>query len=234
LLLFVVPALFALRRNRRFIALSLAVAVPHLYLVLKLTSEDNVFLLNTDFFFACILAMGCRELATSRLGLVAATTLLATHVVLMVSSCTLFCPGSNRGFADEMRAIARTHIENREAVLVTDWSTGKALIYFARSRVSTTLEQEPLHKHVYDITAIARQAPDALDSPNIYLLESWEAGGLRKLLSSERSIAELRSTHSLVAQADRFLNLSCSLVEQGTLPLYRCVKRAATIPALGL
>jgi len=44
--LLLIPMLFAWRTNKWILALALAVGIPHIYLILKLTGEDHVFILN--------------------------------------------------------------------------------------------------------------------------------------------------------------------------------------------
>lgn len=62
LLLLLAPALTRFMSYRCLAILSAAVMVPHACIVVKLTLEDNTFLLKTDLFFACWLATGAHTL----------------------------------------------------------------------------------------------------------------------------------------------------------------------------
>lgn len=224
LLLLLIPALFAVRTHLRFLALTLAVAVPHIYIILKLTSEDNVFILNTDFFFACWLVIGWGVLAKSAVGKWIAPVPLAGHLALVVVSGSIFRFESGRGYAAEMRDIAQRYLQGRDAVLVTDWTTSMALTFYGRPAITNTLENEPLIKQMYDLEK-QPYPPSHLTAAEIFLMDPWKPGPLNRLLRSEASLQAQHLTKAVVSRAEQQLGLQCTLVQEGTNRLYRCVKR---------
>lgn len=229
LLLLLLPALWAVREHRRFLALTLAVVVPHLYIVMKLTSEDNVFLLNTDFFLACWLVLGWRQLEKTRLGRWIAPAPLVAHVALLLAAGSLFAFQNNRAYAGELRSIARDLVAGRDATVVSDWDGGMSLTFFGRERPVSTIERDPLYLHQYDIGEVRTEDPAKLRRADLYLLETWSAGGLRRLLSSPESQAEMARRSTVRARARRLLGLECgTLVRAGIHPLYRCTLPAAS------
>ena len=223
LLLLLIPALFAVRTHRRFLALTLAVAVPHIYIILKLTSEDNVFILNTDFFFACWLVIGWGVLAKSAVGKWLAPLPLAGHLALLLASGSIFRFESGRGYAAEMRDIARTYLQGRDAVLITDWTTSMILTFYGRPAITNTLEREPLIRQIYDLEK--QPLTPQLTGAEILLLDPWKPGPLNQLLRSEASLQAQRLSKAVVSRAEQRLGLECTLIQEGTNRLYRCVKR---------
>jgi hypothetical protein len=227
LLLLLVPALLAARRHLRFLAVTLAVALPHLLIVLKLTSEDNVFLLNTDFFFACWLVLGWRYLERFTAGKWLAPVPLAAHVLTLLLSGSIMQFQSHREFAGEMRGIVRDHIAGRDAALISDWDGVISATFFGREAAVSTIERDPLFRQMYDITRPDKRDSALVHSAELFLLDPWGPGPLKKLFASDESIAEDRQVFSIVAQARRELSLDCVLEKELTFPLYRCTKSRA-------
>jgi hypothetical protein len=221
MLLFLVPATFAFRKHWRFLLLSLSVAVPHLHIILKLTSENNVFILNTDFFFASWLALGFYTLWTNArwkwLGLVP----VAAHVILMLASQSVFSGRHNETYAAELRAVAKQHLVGRSAVMVTDWDVIMSTTYFGRDTATALLEDEPLSRQLYDVDKPPTGQPP-LDGVEIILLDPWSAGSLRTFLSREEAVTALWQQAAVVNKARRSLGLECTEIERGTHILYRC------------
>ncbi|MGV3709725.1 MAG: ArnT family glycosyltransferase [Gemmatimonas sp.] len=227
MLVLFVPALFALRRNARFLVLSAAVALPHIFIILKLTGEDNVFIMNTDFFFAAILALGWTQLLSSRRTAWIGPAALAGHVALLVVSRAIFAFDSRSGYGDELRAVYNDHIRGQDATLITDWGTAAAFAFHTRDTASSSLWEEERYLQVWDL-----DNEPALDSPvrkaaTLYVLDRWNPTPLNRLLSSEASLRQQREDHSVESDARRRLNISCTLLEQHTNRLYRCTRNAA-------
>lgn len=224
LLLLLIPALFAVRTHLRFLALTLAVAIPHIYIILKLTSEDNVFILNTDFFFACWLVIGWGVLAKSAVGKWIAPLPLAGHLALLLVSGSIFRFEPGRGYAAEMRDIAQTYLHGRDAVLITDWTTSMSLTFYGRPMITNILEKEPLNRQIYDLEK-QLSPPSPPTASEIFLLDPWKPGPLNRLLRSEASLQAQHLTNAVVSRAERRLGLKCTLIQEGTNRLYRCVKQ---------
>lgn len=226
LLLLIVPALLAARTNKRMFALALAVAIPHIYIILKLTGEDHVFILNTDFFFGCCLVIGWRELERARIGRVIAPLLLAGHVGLFVGAGIIHRFDPHRGYAEEMRRIAQTYLLGHDAIMVTDWSRAVGLTFFGRPTLTTTVHKDPLFQNqIFDLEFRPMPSLARLDRGEVYVLDAWEPSPLSRLLRSRKSLEAARRDNSVVAIADRALKLQCTLIEETVHRIYRCVRR---------
>jgi hypothetical protein len=222
LLLLLIPAAAAARAHARFLVLTLAVALPHLYVISKLTGEDNVFILTTDFFFACWLVIGWRRLERSALGRRVAPVPLAAHVALMVAAGSLFSVDPHREYAAEMRQIARSYVLDRDAVVLSDWTRGMVLTFYGRPAVVSTIERDRLYRQMTGLPAATREGGRSLAGRTVYLLDGWEPGPLRRLFSTRAELERMAQQHAFLAQARRELDLDCSLVHQETVRLYRC------------
>lgn len=228
LVLLVPAAVWAMRRHLRFLALTLAVVLPHLYLITKLLGEDNVFILNTDFFFACWLVLGWRAMAQDEGMRFLAPLPLGAHVAILWLSGAIFSFDSHREFANEVRHVVHTYVANRPAQVVTSWGAGVALTFLARERADTTVDAEPLfRRHVYDIESVDPTRPRPLRGTETYVLDSWRPTPLNRLFRSKESLEAQQRAASVLATAQRVLNLECALVESHTYRLYRCTPRAA-------
>ena len=220
-----VPALFAWRDNRRMFALALAVGIPHAYIILKLTSEDNVFILNTDFFFACCLVIGWRQLENLKVGRWIAPALLLGHAALFIASGTIHSFQPHRGYAEEMRRVAKTYLLGRDAIMVTDWGRAVVLTFYGRPRPTTTVLREPLFQNqIFDIQAGPLEPITKLDRAEIFLLDAWAPSPLNRFFHTQQGIDALYRKNSVVAIAARELNLQCSLIGEREFRLYRCVR----------
>ncbi len=222
MLLLLAPALLMVRRHTRFVLLTLAVALPHIYIVLKLTGENNVFILNTDFFFAGWLALGVvalweRGRWQKWLGLAP----VVAHVALLLASRTVFNGVHNEGYATELRQIAQERLVGKPAVMIADWDVVMSTTYFGRDSAAALLEEEPLSRQLYDVDKPSNGQP-SLKGVELFLLDFWSAGALRSLLSSEESIAAVELQSAVVNRARRSLGLECAVLERGTHILYRC------------
>ena len=224
--LLVVPALLAWRANTRLIVLALAVAIPHLYIIFKLTGEDHVFILNTDFFFAACIVTGWRQLERFAAVQWIPPILLAGHLALFIASGTIHRFEPHRDYADGMRQVVAKYLRGRDAIIVTDWSRAVGLTFFGRPTPTTTLLEEPLFKEqIFDIQGAPMPPLSRLDRPEIFLLDSWTTSPLNTFLRSRASLETLRQEHSIVTIADRVLGLQCTLVEETVHPIYKCVRR---------
>ena len=228
LVLLIVPLVWAWRRERTLLILSAAVLVPHLYVISKLTSEDNVFILNTDLFFCCCLAAGARALAGNRLTRYVPALLLVVHVGLMTVTRTYFSFDNQRAEVEEERGIARRYLEGKDAALITDWSHMVSITYFGRPQLRGPVTQDPLYAQMVDATT-----PDPNPAPpkarDLYVLETWSPSGIARLLKGRAAIERARQQNSRRAWAGRKFGLDCSeLVERGTNELYRCHRGAAS------
>ena len=222
--LLLVPALYAWRENRRTFALALAVGIPHVYIILKLVGEDHVFILNTDFFFACCLVLGWRQLQNLKFARWIPPALLLAHVGLYIASGVIHSYQPHREYANEMRRVARTYLLGRDSVLITDWGRAVSLSFYGRPRPTTTVLMEPLFQNqIFDI-----EAPDPIQKLNrseIYLLDAWHPSPLNEFLRSKESSAEFRRQHSVVSVAERDLHLQCTFIEETEYHrIYRCIQ----------
>ena len=221
--LLLVPALYAWRENRRMLALALAVGIPHFYIILKLVGEDHVFILNTDFFFACCLVLGWRQLQNHKFARWIAPALLLAQVGTYVASGVIHSYRPHREYADEMRRVAVTYLLGRDSVLITDWGRAVSLTFYGRPRPTTTILREPLFRNqIFDI-----EKPDPIQKLNrseIYLLDAWQPSPLNRLFRTEESSAEFRRQHSVVSVAERNLHLQCIFIEGTEHRIYRCVQ----------
>jgi hypothetical protein len=220
-----VPMLFAWRQNRRNLVLALAVCIPHAYLMVKLTGEDYVFILNTDFFVAYCLVIGWRQLEKLKIGRWIGPILLLAHAGIFVLSGTIHSFQPHRGYADEMRRVAKTYLWGRDSILVTDWGRAGALSFYGRPQPTTTILNEPLFRdQMFDIEAQPPEPLTKLNRPEIFLLDPWEPTPLNRYFRSKAEVDQLVQEHSIVAIAARQLHLRCSLIEETEHRLYRCVR----------
>ncbi len=225
LLLLLIPALLAWRENRRMFALGLAVGIPHLYILLKLTQEDHVFILNTDFFFACCLVIGWRQLEKLKLGRWIAPGLLLGHAAVFILSGTIHSFQPHRDYADEMRRVAKTYLLGHNSIMVADWGRAVALTFYGRPSPTTTLLQEPLFvNQIYDIQGNPLAPHIELDGHEVFLLDAWAPSPLNRFFRTKQSLEAVRHKYALVFVAARELNLHCSLVEETVHRIYRCAR----------
>jgi hypothetical protein len=227
LVLLALPLVWAWRRERALLIVTAAVFIPHLYVISKLTTEDNVFILNTDLFFCCCLAAGARVLAANRLRLIrlVPAALLVVHLGLMTASRTFFSFENHRGEAGEEGGIARRYLEGQDADLITDWSHAVTITYYGRPMLRGTVTHDPLYAQMVDATTRqpTSRTPTAHD---LYVLETWSPGELAKLLKSGAAIARARQQHSYRAWAKQRFGFECpELIQTGKyeeFELYRC------------
>ncbi len=104
--LLMIPAMFALWREKRLLWTTLAVMLPNIYVISKLRGEDNVFILTLDVFIAFWIIIGWRVLGKRSLEWIAIMLLLAHSVVFLISEKP-FLANSNKIFSDEVRSIGR-------------------------------------------------------------------------------------------------------------------------------
>lgn len=224
--LLVVPALLAWRTNRRLLALAVAVAVPHLYVIFKLTGEDHVFILNTDFFFALLVVAGWRRLESWRTVRWIPLFLVAGHLALFVASGTIHGFDSHRDYADGMRRVVAKYLLGRDAVMVTDWSRAVGLSFFGRSAISTTVLKERLFtEQIVDVQGLPMPPLSTRDRAEIFVLDPWVPSPLNRFLRSKAALDALRHENSIVRIAERQLHLTCAWVEDAVHPIYKCVRR---------
>jgi hypothetical protein len=227
LVLLALPLVWAWRRERALLIVTAAVFVPHLYVISKLTTEDNVFILNTDLFFCCCLAAGARVLAANRLRLIrlVPAALLVVHLGLMTASRTFFSFENHRGEAGEQGGIARRYLEGQDAALITDWSHAVTITYYGRPTLRGTVTDDPLYAQMVDATTreLTSRTPTARD---LYVLETWSPGGLAKLLKSPAAMERARQQHSYRSWAKQRFGFECpELIQRGKyeeFELYRC------------
>jgi hypothetical protein len=223
--LLLVPALLAWRDNRRMFALALAVGIPHIYILLKLIQEDHVFILNTDFFFACCLVIGWRQWENLKVGRWVAPVLLLGHVALFIASGTIHSFQPHRDYADEMRRVAKTYLLGHNAILVTDWGRAVALTFYGRPSPTTTVLREPFFQNqIYDIQGDPPDPLTKLNGHEVYLLDAWAPSPLNRFFRTKQGLEAFRRENSVVSIATRELDLRCSLLEETVHRIYRCVR----------
>jgi hypothetical protein len=224
LLLLGAPLLWAWKREKALIIVTLAVLVPHFAIILRLTGEDNVFIQNTDLLFACCLAAGARELArlARRGGVVAVGALVAVHTAFMVKT-DMFFPDDNRRLeAAELAMIGRTYLEGKQASLVTDWNQALTVPFFARPTLRGTILEDPLRQQIVDATS-ADISQARFRVPDVYVLETWAPSGISRLLRSPEQLAAIKEENSHRRWTKDKAGLDCSeLVHHGIYELYRC------------
>lgn len=223
LLLFLPAGLAVWRSHTRLLWLTAAVAVPHLYIVAKLTEEDNTFLLNTDAFFCLWLAIGTGVLWRKRPWKMLAPLPAAAHLALYIVAGVLFSGQTNRAYAADMRRVADMYLKGKNAVMVTDWDVTISLTHFGRDSAVSIPEADPLFRQMYDLDTDVGPWP-SLGNTEIYLMDPWAPSPLNKLLRSEATLAELRRESSVLGKAKRRLGLECTELDRPTHVLYRCQK----------
>lgn len=228
LLVLIVPALMAARANARLWLLALAVAIPHIFIIMQLPTEDHVFILNTDFFCSCLLVVGWRKLEELRLGQWVGPAVLGSHVGLFVLAGVIHSYQPHRDYAREMQRIAKTYLVDRNAIMIADWGRAVALTFYGRPSPTTTLLREPLFRNqIYDIEDAEGPARLFTNGREVYLLDSWEPTPLNRFLRSKASLAEFERKHSLVLNAEHRLHIQCTQIEGGVHRVYRCVPGSA-------
>ena len=226
LLLLALPLLWAWRRERALLVVTAAVFVPHFYVISKLTSEDNVFILNVDVFVCCCLAAGARVLAANRLTRFVPASLLLAHVALMTVTRTYFSFENNRGEAGELGGIARRYLEGKDAALITDWSHTVSVAYFGRPTLRGPVTSDPLYAQMVDATT-RDPNPEPPRAHDLYVLETWSPSGIAKLLKSPAAIERARQQNSKRAWAKQKFGFECpELLQRGEFELYRCQRSA--------
>lgn len=229
MLLLLIPAIVAFKKNPRFLWLSLAVAIPHIYIIIKLVGEDNVFILNTDFFFAAALALGWMELASHRVLRWLGPATFAAHVGLYLASRALFAFEYHRDYDVEMRDIAKQYLHGQQSSLITDWGTAIALTFYGREKPVSAVMYDSLFARIYNTEDEPQIDPNVLNVPKLYLIDRWKPMPLNRLLSSQASIEKQFALHSTRQIAERRLNISCRLLQEKTNKLYECTP-AKTVP----
>ncbi len=225
LLLLVLPAILAVPLDRRLSVLFLAVALPHFYIILKLTGEDNVFLLPSDFFFSLFLVTGWKWLRLRYQGWRVASIPLAGHVLMYGAAGLLFSTEHHRGYAREVRSLTTRFLAGQHAVVVSDWGTVQAIVFFGRDSATRILARETLYQKTFDIQNLQDMQPNALDVDHLYVYDNWHAGPMSRLLRSRSSLERQAATFSTVANAERELGLRCTLLERHEGRLYKCERR---------
>ena len=232
LLVLVVPALIYARKHARLFAIAAAVAIPHLYIILKLTAEDNVFILNTDLFFVMILVAGWSEISTRKYLKWIGPAALSLHVIILIASGSIFTFTAHRGYAQEMKGIADKYIRNKDATMITDWGTAVSFVYFGRTVPATVLTDEPLFKQqVYDADDPQANNPALLNAKDLYLMDRWAPTPLNHLFRSKEAIQKQSEEYSTLSVAERRLKVKCTLINEATNRLYHCVRNVAAPPS---
>lgn len=224
------PALLQVSRYRRVAWLTLAVAVPHGYIVAKLTGEDHTFLLNVDPFIVLWMAIGAGVLLERRRLHWLVPIPFLVQLYLYVHSGMLFSGEHNEEYAAEMRGIAEQYIKGKPAVLISDWDVGIAMAHFGSDSITSIPEEDPVYLQMYDFTDDGKIRP-SLDGVTIYLLDPWSPSPINRLLRSDAALQQLRETMSIKVQAEQKLGLVCTELARGTHVLYRCERRAAVTPS---
>ncbi len=219
------PALLHASRLRRVLWLTMVVAVPHAYIVAKLTGEDHTFLLNVDPFIVLWMAIGMGALLQRRSWWIALLP-LAAHLLLYIKAGMLFSGEHNKNYAAEMRGIAEQYIKGKPAVLISDWDVGIAMAHFGSDSIVSTPEEDPVYRQMYDFTDDEKVRP-SLDGVVIYLMDAWSPSPINRLLRSKTALQQQRATMSIKVRAERRLDLVCTELARGTHMLYRCERRAA-------
>ncbi|MBL0937493.1 MAG: hypothetical protein IBJ03_01280 [Gemmatimonadaceae bacterium] len=226
--LLMIPAVIHWREQRRFAWISLATVLPHLYIVAKLTTEDHTFLLNADAFICAWMALGAFVLVRDRRFRWLAPVPLVLHLGLYLRAGMLFSGEHNKGYADELKRIAQTHIVGKAAVMITDWDVAIAMTHFGRTAVNSIPEKDPLFKQMYDLTTDVGPWP-SLDGVDLYLLDTWSPSPINRMLRSPESLAALQQSMSVRRMAEARLGIACEEMAHLTHTLYKCERTGAPL-----
>ncbi|MEO7359406.1 MAG: hypothetical protein ABI120_03695, partial [Gemmatimonadaceae bacterium] len=158
---------------------------------------------------------------------------IATHVMLLIVSRSVFQFNSHRDYSRELRGFYEQHLMNQDAAVITDWGTGVAFVLHARDSAVTSPLYEPLFNRVYDIEGTPLRDSLVRNARDLYVIDRWNPTPLNKLLSSSESL-RLQMEHNSVARiAERRLALTCALLEVKTNRYYQCTRNVPSSNSAG-
>ena len=227
LLLLLIPGCFMIRGHRRLALLSAMTVLPHIYIVLKLTMEDNTFLLSTDFFVVLWMVLGMRWLLEQSKWRPVALVIPLVHVAILVFSRTIFHGESHRSYATELRTIAKTYIIGKPAVLISDWDVGMSLTHFARDSATAIVEDELLYRQMFDMTSHTLSDQPSLEGVSIYVIDPWEPSPLSRLFSPAARLESESYGNSVRRISERRFGVRCTELSRQTHVLYQCERTRA-------
>jgi hypothetical protein len=217
-----IPALFAVRRERKLVLLTLAVALPNIYVISKIPGEENVFISPLDLFFVCWFMVGWQVLRDHSLVWIAYLALLYQVVTFAITEHTLFRP-ANADYATHMREIGRIVDAEQDPVVLAFWAIQMDYVYYNREKPEFPLEQGRWYEQTINIETIDDQTrAEILGHDVIFLIDHYRPSGYSELYMSEESLSRRYDTMSIRRTAERPLGLECEPVLDGRTTLYRC------------
>lgn len=222
----IIPALFALKKEKNLLWISLAAVLPNIYVISQLRSEDNVFILPLDVFFVCWFVIGWRILRKGSLAWVATAALLA-HIVFFMITERPFLNDSHKNYGDEMRSIGRIVHGAEDPILFADWTRRMAFIYYNREKASYPLEEGYWYDQSSDvgdrdINKNIVKPGDFANYKTIFVLESWAVSPHAKLFLGQNTLQQRYEHNSQRRKQERFLNIECQPVRSEINTLYQC------------
>lgn len=227
--LLLVPAILAIREQKLLFWITIAVALPNVYVISQLRGEENVFILTLDVFFSCWFMLGWRVLRVHSLAWLAVVLLIAHGIIFMISDRP-FLAASNKTYGDEIREIGDIIHRSGNSIAFADWSRRMALVYYNRSHSSYPLEQGYWYDASFDIDNLyitnfnkVAATPEQFDKyDEVFVLESYSPSQQAKLFLDEDTLKERYEHMSERRRLERFLHVQCHPVRTGILVLYRC------------
>lgn len=219
-----IPALFALRREKHLVLISLAVLLPNIYVISQLRGEDNVFILTLDVFFAFWYTIGWRVLCGHSLAWLG-VILLVAHSLVFLSTETPFFANSNKTYGDEFRSIGRIIRDTDDSILFANWCQRMPFIYYNRDSALFPLEKGPWYDLTVDITQFNKEKVEPENFAkygSIFVLGAYSASPHVKLLLDDDTLNKRYEQRSERRQVERFLNVECQSIHSGILELYQC------------
>ena len=223
--LLLIPALLVAWRQYRYLLITtLAAALPNLYVISQLRSEDNVFILPLDIFFALWITIGALAIWNHRtrifvilaVALHGALTLYANHFNFRIT---------NTDYLDSYRELDSFLAEYDNSILVSDWTRRMAYVYANRPATIHPLETGFYYDKSFDIGHIRQFDISPIrfsEYDHVFVLESWDASPHGKLLLPDSEIDERRKILGLVPRMEDYLDRECAPVLQLTYALHEC------------
>jgi hypothetical protein len=217
-----IPAVFALKRERTLILMTLALAVPNIYVLSKLSGENNVFILPLDLIFVCWFMVGWRVLRDHSLVWIAYVAFLYQIVNFAIAEHSLFRP-ANAEYAEHIREIGQIVAAEQDPAVLTLWSNQMDYVYYNRAEPAFPLEEGDWFQQTINIDEISDQTKaEILEHDVIFVIDPYRPTGYSELYMSEESLARRYDARSIRRKVERHVGLDCEPVLEGRTVLYRC------------
>lgn len=217
-----IPALFALKRERTLVWMTLALALPNVYVLSKLPGEENVFISPLDLFFVCWFMVGWRVLREHSLVWIAYAVFLYQVITFAITEHSLFRP-SNADYDTHIREIGRIVNAEKDPAVLTVWATQMDYVYYNRSEPYFPIEQGPWFEQTIKIDEISDETKaEILEHEVIFVIDNYRPSGYSELYMSEASLSRRYETSSIRRRVEQPLGFECEPVLVGRTTLYRC------------